>query len=59
VPPFFWGTNINKSHFLLAAATFITLCAVPMAFAGEPASGDPTVYGRLNLLLNPIATACP
>lgn len=57
--PLFLGTDINKSHYLPAAATFITLCAVPMAFAGEPTLGDPTVYGRLNLLLNAIATACP
>lgn len=35
----------------LAVATLIALCVMPPVFAAEPAFGDPTVYGRLNLTL--------
>ncbi len=41
---------MNKLNFLAATAS-IALSAAPAAFAGEPAFGDPTVYGRLNLTL--------
>lgn len=41
---------MNKLNFL-ATATSIALCAAPVAFAGEPTFGEPTVYGRINLTL--------
>lgn len=43
----------NDMHKLnrLAVAMSIALCEVLPVFAAEPAFGDPTVYGRLNLTL--------